>query len=73
VLSRRDWLRHHLQANHFPPLPPGYIDVAECAIEHCRDDEPRALIELPGGVETTAAECVRALHLSPFVDAEPAE
>jgi hypothetical protein len=70
MLDRRDWISHHLAANHFPPLPSAFVDAAERAIDRCCEGKPDEPVELPGGGKLSAEECVRAMHLRRFVEFE---
>lgn len=73
MLRRRDWLRYHLAANLFPPLPSAYVDAAECAIDRCRSGRPKEQVELPNDTRLTAEDCVRVMHLRYFVELDSDE
>jgi hypothetical protein len=74
MFDRQTMLRHHLQYNHYPPLPAELVEPCERAIEACERDEGGTLIELPtsyvSGLEVAAAAIVEAFHLEDFLDTE---
>jgi hypothetical protein len=74
MFDRSTMLRHHLQYNHYPPLPASLVEPCEAALEACEADEGGKLIELPAdyvaGLEVAAAAIVEAFHLDDFLDNE---
>ena len=65
--SLRDALVWHLFSNHYPPVDPSFVPVAEAAIFAVRDEEPETPITMPNQRTKTALEIVNGLHLEAFV------
>jgi len=76
--TQETMLRHHLQHNHYPPLPDGLVPFAARAIELANDgqwDEPITIVTddgestlLNGGLEVPVWRLVEDLHLDGFID-----
>jgi len=48
--DRRAVLHWHLTANHYPPYPVWMVDVAEAAIDTCKEGDSSKRITLSDGV-----------------------
>jgi hypothetical protein len=72
-------IEHHLQYNHYPPLPLSLVPVAEEAIDAVSDGDFQREIALPKGLNyrgaetTTAIDAVEAMHLDDFIDTDDVE
>lgn len=67
-VSMRMALTWHLQANHFPPVHPIFVDVAMDAIRMGADEAFDLVLALPNGKQLTVLDIIDQLHLWPFVD-----
>lgn len=82
MFTRRTMLEHHLQYDHYPPVPTGVIPFAEAALEmaadgrwddvvtmpHGDNGEGTATLIRPDGREVTVAELIEDLHLDGFLE-----
>jgi hypothetical protein len=64
----RDSLFYHLQANHYPPIDPVFIDTAIWAIGKVQDEEYDDTMVMPNGITKTAQEIVEELHLDFYLE-----
>ena len=65
--SLRQALAVHLQSNHYPPVHPVFIPVAQKAIEHAEQEDWGHIISMPNGVDKSVASIVEELHLDAFI------
>lgn len=74
AVSLRTAMHHHLQHNHYPPVPQSMIDPCLAAIAALVDEEPSQEIELPEGITykghptAPASAIVEQHHLWYFVE-----
>jgi len=66
-ISLETALAWHLQANHYPPVHPVFVDAALKAIEAAQFGEYDNAVELPNGKILTAGQIVEGLHLEAFL------
>lgn len=67
-LSMKDALHYHLQYNHYPPVHPSFIAIAEKAIQLANDDQWNEVIDMPNGKSLRVGDIVSGLHLEHFLD-----
>lgn len=77
--DRRVAIEHHLQYNHYPPLPLSLASLAEAAIDAVSNGDFQKELELPRGLSfrgaetVTAIDAVEAMHLDSFIDTDDVE
>ena len=67
-ISLDTMLGWHLQSNHYPPIDLVFVPICIEALDAILDEEPDRQIELPTGLNLTAAQIVEEVHLEPFLD-----
>ena len=68
MFTRDTMMRNHLRSNFFPPVDVTFTQSALDAVDRCNAGEPDHVIAMPNGVELSAAEIVRGLHLDQMLD-----
>jgi hypothetical protein len=68
MINKEEMLRYHLQYNHYPPVHPSFIPVAQEAIDKANNGEWEFEILMPNGITKSAGEIVEGLHLECFLD-----
>lgn len=58
----------HLQHNHYPPVSIEFVPDAREAIRQCNNELPHTVITMVNGLDKTAIDIVRGLHLETFLD-----
>jgi hypothetical protein len=61
-------LRWHLQHNHYPPIHPVFIPVAQRAIEEVQNGNGAKVCVMPNKIRKSYDSIVRELHLEDFLE-----
>jgi len=74
MFDQETMLRHHLQYNHYPPIHPSFVPIAQEAINKANAEDWDSMIAMPYGIKRTVAEIVELMHLEWFLEnGEPTE